>query len=109
MHERMCWRAVAVKDLTRKERMRVQESLMLLTKKKSVAIKGQFAFNGKPTRAWLGAEDKSSPTVLTESLFLTCAIDAHKKWDVMVLDIPNAFIQAGVPMKKKGRMIIMKI
>lgn len=51
MHERMCWRAVAVKDLTIKERMRAQESLMLLTKKKSGAIKGQLVFNGKPTRA----------------------------------------------------------
>lgn len=57
----------------------------------------------------MGAEDKSSPTVLTESLCLTCAIDAHAKRDVMVLDIPNAFIQAGVPMKKKGERIIMKI
>lgn len=109
MRERMCWRAVAVKDLTRKERMRAQESLIVLTKKKSGAIKGQLAFNGKPTRAWLGAEDKSSPTVLTESLFLTCVIDAHKRRDVMVLDIPNAFIQAGVPMKKKGKRKIMKI
>ena len=90
MHERICWRTVAVKELTRKEKLRAQESLILLTRKKSGSVKGRLAFNGKPTRAWLGAEDKSSPTVLTESLFLTSAIDAYERRDVMTLDAPNA-------------------
>jgi len=54
-------------------------------------------------------EDKSSPTVLTESLFLTCAIDAYEGRDIMSLDIPNAFIQTGMPQKERGERIIMKV
>ena len=49
------------------------------------------------------------PTVLTESLFVTCAIDLHERRDVMVVDILNAFIQASIPKREKGDRIIMKI
>ena len=82
---------------------------MILTKKRSGKIKGRCAYNGKPTRVWIDKNNKSSPTVLTESLFLTCAIDAKEGQDVLTLDIPNAFIQAGLPEKQKGERIIMKI
>ena len=58
---------------------------------------------------WVKDEEKASPTVLTESLFVTCAIDAHEGRDMMSMDIPNAFIQAGIPKRKKGERIIMKI
>ena len=91
MHDRGCWRTVAVNKLTRRERLRAQEGLMLLTRKRSGSCKGRLAFNGKPTRAWLGKEDKKSPTVLTESLFITCAIDAWETNDVMSMDIPNTY------------------
>ena len=98
-----------MKELTRKEKYRAQEGLMLLTQKRSGKIKGRLAYNGKPTRVWIGKEDKSSPTVLTESLFLTCVIDAYEGRDVMSLDIPNAFIQTGMPQKERGERIIMKV
>ena len=34
------------------------------------------------------------PTVHNESVFITAAIDAHKNRDVMILDIPGAFLHA---------------
>ena len=40
---------------------------------------------------------------------LTCAIDAYQKRDIMSLDIPNAYIQADVPVQKVGERIVMKI
>ena len=49
MHQRICWRSVAVKELTRRERKRAQEGLMLLTRKKSGDVKGRLAYNGEPT------------------------------------------------------------
>ena len=98
-----------MKELTRKEKFRAQEGLMLFTQKGSRAIKGRLAYNGRLTRVWIDKEDKSSPTVLTESLFLTCAIDAYEGRDVMSLKIPNAFIQTGMPQKERGKIIIMKV
>ena len=109
MHKSVGFKAVAVAELTRRERQRAQEGLMLLTRKKSGDIKGRLVYNGKGTRSWISREDKSSPTVLNESLMLICAVDAFQRRDVMSLDIPNAYIQAKVPEQKKGERIVMKI
>ena len=56
---------------------------------------------------WIKDEDKNTLTVLTESLFITCAI--HENRDIMCMDIPNIFIQSGIPKRKIGNQIIMKI
>ena len=82
---------------------------MLLTQKSTGKPKGRLAYNGKKTREWISREDKSSPTVHTESLMLTCAVDAHEGRDVMSLDVPNAYIQADLPEVKKGERVVMKI
>ena len=82
---------------------------MLLTRKKSGEVKGRLVYNGKGTQSWISRKDKSSPTVLNESLMLTCAVDAFQGRDVMTLDIPNAYIQAEVPKMKKGERIMMKV
>ena len=41
--------------------------------------------------------EAASPTVFMESISLTTVIDAKEYWDVMTVDIPNAFIQAHMP------------
>ena len=38
--------------------------------------------------------DRSSPTVVTKSIFMTGVIDAKEKREVAVLDIKNTFLQA---------------
>ena len=50
MHQRTCFRAITVAELTRIERQWSQEGLMLLTRKRSGKVKGRLAYNGKPTR-----------------------------------------------------------
>ena len=85
------------------------EALMLVSQKKSGEFKGRLAYNGKPTRKWVSREDKSSPTCFTESILLTCGIDAYEKRDMMSMDIPNAFVQTEMPQKKVGERIIMKV
>ena len=72
-------------------------------------MKGRLAYNGKPTREWIMREDKSSPTAYTESIFLTSAVDALKKRDIMTQDIPNAFIQTHMPLQPDGERVIMKV
>ena len=55
-------------------------------------------------------EDTSSPTVMTESVLLTAAIEAKERGQVVTLDIPNAFIQTPVEATdKSGDRYIMKI
>jgi len=83
---------------------------MLLTEKRDGTKKGRLVYNGKPTRNWLSREDASSPTASLESILLTSVIDAYEKRDIMCNDIPNAFIQAPMPVIKEGEeRVIMKI
>ena len=45
-----------------------------------------------------------------EGIFLTSTIDAFEHRDIMSVDIPNAYIQADVPIVEKGQdQITMKV
>ena len=65
-------------------------------------------FNGIPTREWFSRGDPSSPTASLEAIFLTATIDSYEVQYIMVLDVPNAFIQNKLTPKKDGeeRVII---
>ena len=45
----------------------------------------------------------------TESILLTCEIDAWEQRDIMTIDTPNAFVQTDMPAKDVGERIAMKI
>ena len=55
-------------------------------------------------------DEAASPTVLLESVLLTCVIDAKENREVAVVDIPNAFVQTDmdgeqrVIMKMRGKL-----
>ena len=102
LYRRNCFQPILVKDLTPKERMKAQETLLFLTEKRDGTVKGRAVYNGKPPRDWLSKEEANSPTAALESVMLTATIDAHEGRDVMVMDIPNAFIQARMPDIKEG-------
>ena len=67
---------------------------MFLKEKRTGQIKGRGCADGRKQRDELGKDDVSSPTVATESVMLSCTIDAHEKRDVAVVDVPGAFLQA---------------
>ena len=92
MHNRTCFRALAVKELSRREQERAQEGLLLLTQKNDGSMKGRLSYNGKKNREWISREEQSSPAAHTESILPTSAIDVHQRRDVISMDILNAFI-----------------
>ena len=102
LHERVSFRALAVAELSKQEKECAMEALMLVTQKKTGEFKGSLAYNGKPMRKWASREDKQSPTCFTESILLTCGIDAAEHRDIMTMDIPNAFVQTDMPKKPIG-------
>jgi hypothetical protein len=89
------------------ERGKVLESHMFLKEKRSGKIKGRTVAGGNKQRDYISKEDSSSPTVSTESVLLTCIIDAEEQRDTAVVDIPNAFIQTRV--EKKEDMVFIKL
>ncbi|CAJ1965953.1 unnamed protein product [Cylindrotheca closterium] len=108
---RDCFTPKFVKDMTASERKKAQSAMMLLVEKQfEKTIKGRLVFGGDGTCEWLSREDTASPTALQEATTTTCVIDAHKGRDVMMLDMPNAFIQTYTPDAKEGEdQIYMKI
>ena len=110
LHDRVCFKPIDVKALTAEERRKAQVALIFLTQKRDGTIKAREVYNGKPTREWLSREDSASPTASLESIILLGVIDVKERRDILCVDIPNAFIQAELPLSDKvGKRIIMKI
>jgi hypothetical protein len=94
-------------ELTRAQQDTVLESHMFLKEKRDGKIKGRTVAGGNKQRDYISKEDASSPTVATESVLLTCIIDAEEERDVAVIDIPNAFIQTRIEDEKD--MVFIKL
>ena len=96
---------MGVMDPVRKSMMTAEESqsalpyLMFLKQKRSGKIKGRGCADGRRQRLYKSKEETSSPTVMTESVFITAAIDAMEGRHVVTVDVPGAFMQTDVDEK----------
>jgi hypothetical protein len=107
LHFRNTFKPMQWSKLTDIQRQTVLESHMFLKEKRDGKIKGRTVAGGNKQRDYISKEDASSPTVATESVLLSCIIDAEEERDVAVIDIPNAFVQTRVEDEKD--MAIIKI
>jgi hypothetical protein len=83
-------------DLTPEWKAKALKYLMFLKEKRSGTVKGRGCANGWLQRDYLTKEDTSAPTVSTEALFLTSAVDAHEGRKVISVDVPGAFMQCDI-------------
>ncbi len=81
------------------------ESHIFVERKRDGSLKAQQVAGGNKQQGYIFKEDASSPTVSSEAVMLMCVIDATKKRDVAVVDIPNAFIQTVVEDEKDRAFI----
>ena len=65
---------------------------MLVKEKRDGTVKGRGCCDGSGQRGFISEFDATSPTVSTEALAISCAIDAHEKREVMTVDIPGAYL-----------------
>jgi hypothetical protein len=100
LHFRNTFKPKHWRELTHTQCQTVLESHMFLKEKRDGKIKGRTVAGGNKQRDYISKGDASSPTVATESVLLTCIIDAEEERDVAVIDIPNVFIQTRVEDKK---------
>ena len=80
--------------LTIDERRRALAYLMFLKKKRCGKIKGRGCADGRKQRIYKSKEETSAPTVAIESVFISCAIDAHENRVVATGDVPGAFMHS---------------
>ena len=83
-------------SMTREQKSAALRYLMYISKKRCGRIEARGCADGRKQRSYMTKEETSSPTVATESLMLSCAIDAREQRDVATVDIPVAFIQADI-------------
>jgi hypothetical protein len=107
LHFRNTFKPMHWSELTDTQRKTVLESHLFLKEKRDGKIKGRTVAGGNKQRDYISKEDVSSPTVATESVLLSCIIDAEEDRDVAVIDIPNAFIQTRIEDEKD--MAIIKL
>jgi hypothetical protein len=96
LHDRKTIRPQASKDLTMKEKRKALTYLMFIKEKRCGTIKACGCADGRKQRLYKTKEDTSSPTVRTESLLLSCMIDAKEQRQVMTCDVPRTFMQVDV-------------
>ena len=109
LDDRNVYYPIKVDELTPKERKRAMESLLFVVEKRDSRVKARFCANGSTQREYMDRDETASPTVMTESIFITSVIDAKQNRDVMTCDIPNAFVQTEIEEAIVGERIIMKI
>ena len=94
LHDMVTYTLMHAHELTREQRVQALSSLMFLMQKQIGNIKVRACANGSKQREYINKESATSPTVATDSLMITAAIDAVELRDVVTLDIPGAFLHA---------------
>ena len=82
LHERMVMEPVDRANLSRAEKRAALQYLMFLKQKRNGIIKGRGCADGCKQRLYMDKDQVSAPTVATESLLLTCLVDAmeNRTW-----------------------------
>jgi hypothetical protein len=107
LHFRNTFKPMHWSELSAIQCQTVLESHMFLKEKRDGKIKGRTMAGGNKQRDYISKEDASSPTVATESVLLSCIINAEEERDVAVINIPNAFVQTRV--KEEKDIAIIKL
>ena len=105
LHWRNSFKPVHRRELTADQRKQILESHMFVVKKKDGTVKAHEVAGGNKQQDFVSKEDASSPTAATESVLLSCAVDAKENRETAVLDIPNAFIQTVVKRDKDKAIV----
>jgi hypothetical protein len=96
LHVMDTWMAMDPSKLMQEDQMKALSLLLFLKEKRTRKVKGRACINGAPQEAYIAKEDAASPTVSTESVFITSAIAASEKRKVRCYDIPSAFVNTDV-------------
>jgi hypothetical protein len=108
MHHMSVFTPVYSDSLTPHQKAKAVSLLMFLKEKRDESVKARFCTDGRKQRGDWTKQDTTSPTVSTESIFLTAVINDHERRNVACFDIPGAFLHADcdkdITMVLQGRL-----
>jgi hypothetical protein len=96
LHDRQTMHPRVAAELSAVEKRNALAYLMFVKEKRCGTIKGRGCADGRKQRLYKTKIDTSSPTVRTESLLLSCVIDAKERRTVVTCDVPGAFMQVDI-------------
>ncbi len=88
--------------LSKEEQKKALALLMFLKEKRDTTVKARMCADEQGHCGDCSKQDTTSPTVLTELVFITTVVDAHKGCNVVCLDIPGAFLHADLDYNDTG-------
>jgi hypothetical protein len=95
MHDMNVFRPIKGNFLTNKERAKALGLLMFLEEKRDMTIKACMCGDRQKQRGNWTKQELNLLMVVTESVFITAVMDAHKGRDVAYFDISGAFLHTG--------------
>ena len=94
LDEKQVFTGIKYSDLNPEQRKSALRLVQLIKQKRCGKIKGRTCADGRKQRDYILNSDATSPTVSTEGLLLTLAIDAYEKRYVATCDISGAFLHS---------------
>jgi len=83
-------------ELSKEERAGALPSLIFIKENWDGTVKGRACVDGSPQRKTIPKESAASPTVATESVFLTCLISAYERRHNRSYDVPSTFVNTNL-------------
>jgi hypothetical protein len=96
LHWRNSFKPMHWKSLTAEQCKRVLESHIFVERKRDGVLKARQVAGGNKQRGYIMKKDASSPTVSSETVMLTCIVNANENREVAIVDILNVFAQTVV-------------
>ena len=95
--------------LTEKQKEQALQNIMMLTQKRNGRIKACGSVDGFTQRndKKYKKENNASQTVRTNSVLISCTIDAHKEQDIAVINVPGAYLHSNL--KRKDSTILKQL
>ena len=113
LHDRRTMHPIHACALSLADKRRALGYLMFVKEKRCGTIKGRGCADGRKQRVYKTKQETSSPTVRTESLLLSCVIDAKERRNVITCDVPGAFMQVDIDevvhVRFEGAMVDMLV
>ena len=116
LEQLLYWKVIVghkASSLTSSQCKAALQYLKFLKEKHCGKVKAQGCADGRKQRLYKTKDETSSPTMNVKALFITCLIDAMEGREVMMYDIPGAFMHSEmdelIHMKLEGEIALLLI
>ena len=84
------------RELSPEQIKNILDAISIIKEKRDGSIKGRTCANGKKQRLWKSKAELTSPTVCTDSVFITLMVDAYEGRATEVVDVSRAYLNAEI-------------